>query len=124
MARILIVNDEKDIATICSFVLEPAGYKVDFAHGGLAGVEAAQHLKPDLVILDWILPDATGEDVLRKLRSSEATARIPVVLMSAIPDIELQAKKLGVQGVLPKPFDMDSLLERVSTAMANKRAVA
>jgi len=125
MRRILIINDEKDIAIICGFVLEPFGYTVDFAHGGAEGVECVRRLKPDLIILDWILPDMTGEDVLDQLRVSEATALIPVILMSAIPDLDIQAGRLGIQGFLNKPFDVDTLLDQVSKSLTpNRRAVA
>jgi DNA-binding response OmpR family regulator len=104
MARILVVNDEADLVSICEMVLEEAAYEVDALTDGRSGLELARRTRPDLVILDWILREAKGEDVLRQLRTDPATARIPILMVSAIPDGDTMARTYGTDGFLKKPF--------------------
>jgi DNA-binding response OmpR family regulator len=104
MARILVVNDESDLVTICEVVLEEAGYEVDALTDGRRALELARRTCPDLVILDWIMKEPKGEDVLRQLRTDPATARIPVLMVSAIHDGEITARTYGAEGFLKKPF--------------------
>ena len=113
MERILVVNDESDLVTICEVVLEEAGYEVDALTDGRNALELARRTCPDLVILDWIMKEPKGEDVLRQLRTDPATARIPVLMVSAIHDGEITARTYGTEGFLKKPFTAEASLSAV-----------
>jgi DNA-binding response OmpR family regulator len=113
MARILLVDDERDLVDVCEIVLEEEGYEVDHLIDGRSALELARRTHPALVILDWIMTDGNGEDVLRQLRSDPATARIPVLMMSAIHDGGTMARMYGADGFLKKPFTAEALLSAV-----------
>jgi CheY-like chemotaxis protein len=120
MARILVVNDESDLVRICEVVLEDAGYEVDAFTDGRNALELAQRTRPDLVILDWIMKQPTGEEVLRQLRTDPATARIPVLMVSAIHDGDIKARTYGAEGFLKKPFTAEALLSAVQKVLASR----
>jgi DNA-binding response OmpR family regulator len=124
MARILLVNDESDLVNICEMVLEEAGYEVDTLTDGRKALELARRTRPDLVILDWVMkkPEGPeGEDVLRQLRTDAATARIPVLMVSAIVDGEITARTYGTEGFLKKPFTAEALLSGVQELLQAAR---
>jgi DNA-binding response OmpR family regulator len=113
MARILVVNDERDLVELCQVILEEVGHQVTTLTNGAKAVELAEHDPPDLIALDWVLGRLTGEDVLRALRANPATAHIPILLLSALPDLEARAGVLGADGALGKPFGEDELVRAV-----------
>jgi DNA-binding response OmpR family regulator len=117
MVRILLVNDESDLVSICEMVLEEAGYEVDALTDGRSAVELARRARPDLVILDWLMKDTKGEDVLRQLRTDSVTARIPVLMVSAIHDGDITARTYGTEGFLKKPFTAEALLTAVQRVL-------
>jgi DNA-binding response OmpR family regulator len=94
MACILLVNDESDLVSICEMVLEEAEYEVDALTDGRGALELARRARPDLVVLDWITKYTKGGDVLRQLRTDSVTARIPVLMVSAIHD-DITARTYG-----------------------------
>jgi DNA-binding NtrC family response regulator len=118
--RVLIVNDEEDLAEVCRLVLERRGMDVHtrVSAGGLR--EVLLKLRPDLVVLDWIIGDTTADRVLPEVRATTPTA--PVLVMSATPGLEATARSLGAASFLGKPFDaarftreVDRLLEWAAT---------
>ena len=86
MQKILIVEDERDIADLVGFNLERAGYSVLKAHDGITGAELAVHERPDLVILDLMLPGKDGYGVFKEIRRDSRSRDIPVI-MRCCPDI-------------------------------------
>jgi DNA-binding response OmpR family regulator len=117
MARILLVNDESDLVNVCEMVLEEAGYEVDAIIDGRSALGLARRARPDLVILDWIIKNTKGEDVLRQLRTDPVTARIPVLMISAIHDGDMTARTYGTEGFLKKPFTAEALLMAVQRVL-------
>lgn len=113
MAHILLVNDEADLVEICEMVLEDVGYDVDALTDGNAAFDLARRTRPDLIVLDWIMRQSSGDQVLRQLRTEPATAKIPVLMISASHDGEIMARAFGADGFLRKPFNADQLIRSV-----------
>jgi len=120
MNKILIIEDDKDIALALGMRLRAAGYTVANAYDGLTGVSSAATDAPDLIILDLMMPAAGGVQVAEGLRALDTTATVPIIFMSASRDPELrsQAMAVGPHAFLEKPYDPAVLLECVREALA------
>jgi CheY-like chemotaxis protein/anti-sigma regulatory factor (Ser/Thr protein kinase) len=114
--RILVVEDEPDIAELIRYHLEGNGYRVTTAARGEEALAMAQHEKPDLITLDIRLPDIDGFEVLQQLKSDEETANIPVVILSIVPDRE-DGFRLGAVDYVTKPVDEGRLLSAISAIL-------
>ena len=119
--RILVVDDERDIANLIRRYLEHARYQVLIAHNAAETLSIAKTEHPDLITLDIMLPDADGFTVLEWLKSDPATATIPVVLLSMMDDVG-RGKLLGAVDYLRKPIQERVLLEHVGLILANDQA--
>lgn len=86
------MNDEEDLVDICRLLLEEAGYQVDTLTDGRRALDVARSNRPDLIVLDWIIKDSTGEDVLRQLRGASEMAAVPVLMVSAVHNGEMTAR--------------------------------
>ncbi len=127
MTRILHVDDEDDIREIARIALEAfGGFSVTEARSGREGLALAAELRPDLILLDVMMPGMDGPDTLRALRADPATAAIPVVFMTAKAHrSELERyRSMGVQGVIAKPFDPVTLAAEVKALGAAAGAAA
>jgi DNA-binding response OmpR family regulator len=115
-ACVLIIEDEPDIALSLSKYLERAGYRVAVRHDGRSGLEAFLNEKPDLVILDLMLPGVPGLDVLASIRAVRAT---PVIALTALTTQEdrLRGFELGVDDYVTKPFYPLELVSRVQAVL-------
>jgi CheY-like chemotaxis protein len=114
MTRILVVDDELDIAEAVRAVLEAEGYKVEIAADGSQCLRMLREQKPDLLLLDVMMPVIDGFGVLDEMKSQ--SLQIPVVMMSAIrPEGRLATYE--VQAFLKKPFQLETLLEAVAGAL-------
>ena len=113
MKTVLVVDDEFDLANTLCAVLAAEGYHAETCSDGREAMERLRAgPKPDLVLMDIMMPRASGLDVLRSMRQSEALADVPVVLMSVIPPPAKQAD-YGWQSFLHKPFTLQSVLHAV-----------
>ncbi len=112
---ILVIDDEKDIQKLLQYNLEKEGYKVLTSFSGEEGLETAKLKKPDLVILDLMLPGIDGLEVCRLLRSAKETKAIPVVMLTAKGSEvdQVVGLELGASDYIPKPFSVKVLLARV-----------
>jgi two-component system alkaline phosphatase synthesis response regulator PhoP len=123
MARILVVDDEEDLLDLLTYNLETSGYEVERATTGRAALDLAQRRKLDLVVLDVMLPDLQGFEVLRILRGREPTRALPVILLTARgeePDV-LIGFELGADDYVPKPFSTREFLARVRAVLKRAR---
>ncbi|MHB8763937.1 MAG: response regulator [Deferrisomatales bacterium] len=121
--RVLAVDDEEDLLDLVVYNLEVSGFEVERAASGRAALEKAARTKPDLVLLDVMLPDLQGFEVLRILRSREATRAVPVILLTARgeePDV-LVGFELGADDYVVKPFSPRELLARVRAVLKRAR---
>lgn len=124
MARVLFVNDEPDLLEVCAQLLRDAGHEVVTLTEGRRAPAAASRVQPDLMIIDWVVNDATAEAVLRALRFERTTAHLPVLLISARVDGELKAKLYGLNGYLRKPFTAGQLLRAIDEVLAGGAAAS
>ena len=118
--RILIIDDEDDIREVAALSLETvAGWEVIAAASGAQGLARAVEHKPDAILLDVMMPGMDGPTTFRELRKDPATAKIPVLLLTAKVQSSDQRRfaDLGVEGVLFKPFDPLTLHIQIATAL-------
>jgi DNA-binding response OmpR family regulator len=118
MYRILLVNDEEDLVDICRLLLEEAGYQVDTLTDGRRALDVARSNRPDLIVLDWIIKDSTGEDVLRQLRGDSEMAAVPVLMVSAVHNGEMTARTYGANAFLRKPFSAEALVGAIQALLS------
>ncbi len=119
MQKILIIEDERDIADLVGFNLERAGYEVLKAHDGITGADMAIQLRPDLVILDLMLPGKDGYRVFKDLRRDTRSSGIPVIMLTARAQTEdrIQGLEAGADDYLTKPFSPKELMLRVQAVL-------
>lgn len=118
-SKILLIEDEEDIASLIQLQAELAGYKVVIEHDGLNGWRAVEREKPDLVLLDIMLPGQNGLDVCRKIKAHPEYKNIPVIMISARGD-ELDivlGLELGADDYVAKPFSPKVLLSRIRAVL-------
>lgn len=115
--RILIIEDEKNIARVLQLELEFEGYITDVAHTGTEGLIKYRENHFDLVLLDLMLPEMHGLDVLKRIRATENMT--PVILLTAKSDVEDKVKglDLGANDYVTKPFEIEELLARIRNAI-------
>ena len=109
---ILVVDDEADIVNLVVELLQDEGYEVRSAFNGEMALAAIAHQQPALILMDMYMPQMTGLMLVEHLRANGA-ADIPVILMTASPRAAEPLVNQGMVDYLPKPFDIDQLLECV-----------
>lgn len=112
-ARILLVEDEVRLARFIELELESEGYQIAVAHDGLTGLTLARESMFDLIILDWMLPNLSGIEICRRLRSTGIKA--PIILLTAKDDVNDRVTGLdaGADDYVVKPFSIEELLARI-----------
>ena len=122
-ATILLVEDNQFQGKATKGILETAGYLVLWEKTGLSGFKTARVEKPDLVLLDVVLPDKDGHEICRFIKMNEAIHDIPVIMLTAKGKVEDKVKGLniGADDYLPKPFDEMELLARINAFLRIKR---
>jgi putative two-component system response regulator len=120
--RIVVVDDDEQVRELMHKLLTRAGYTVEDFGLGAPALDAIRKQPPDLVLLDLVLPDASGNDILEQIRDNEATRLLPVVVMTGHGTREnrLRALRSGVTDFLPKPIVADELLPRVKSLVLLK----
>ena len=111
---ILIVEDEEAVRELEKFILEQQGYDVMEARDGLEGLAKAEFRKPDLILLDLMMPDVSGGRMFDEMKRHPTTSGIPIVVVTGKPDAhEMFDDEIGPDNVIMKPFEADTLLERI-----------
>lgn len=123
MAKILIADDDPILIEILKFRLEGAGYTVEVARDGEQALEAARTVRPDLIVLDSMMPVVSGPEVLTELKDDPELDRVPVVMLTARDgDADIVSSlKAGAAEYLTKPFIPQELLVRISGLLGNPR---
>jgi len=124
MERILIIEDEVDIAELIGFNLERHQYDVHLAHDGVKGVEAVFEVKPNLIVLDVMMPKMDGFQVLKELRNDQRSKNLPVLMLTAKAQTEDKIRGLeqGVDDYMTKPFSPKELVLRVKSILKRYNA--
>ncbi|MFC1553757.1 response regulator transcription factor [candidate division KSB1 bacterium] len=114
--KILVIDDEQDLIKALTVRLEAENYEVIAALDGLEGLNLARKERPDIIILDLMLPKINGFKVARLLKFDENYKKIPIIILTARAEDEdqLLGKELGVDMYLTKPFDEDELLKNIA----------
>ena len=120
MAHILITEDEKKIARFLELELKHEGYEVSVANDGRTGLEMALELKPDLLILDLMLPELSGIEVCRRIRH---TSDLPIIMLTAKDDVsdKVMGLDMGADDYMTKPFAIEELLARIRVGLKKHR---
>lgn len=118
-SRILVVDDESDILNLLEYNLKKAGFRILLARDGPEAIESARTNRPDLVILDIMLPNMEGTEVLRRLKSSDSTKSIPVIMLTAKGEEidKVIGFELGAEDYITKPFSPRELILRVKAVL-------
>lgn len=110
---ILLVDDDEALAEAVQMILEDEGYQVEVAHASKYIDPIVSKKAPDLILLDYRLPDENGVTIASRLRTQPSTKDIPIVMVSASYSIQKPAMEAGANAFLPKPFAFDSLLDTI-----------
>ena len=119
MSKILIVDDEQDIVELISYNLEKEGFSTIKAYDGVSIFNVISTKKPDLLILDLMLPGMNGLDICKKIRANPATADLPIIMLTAKGDEldKIIGLEIGADDYITKPFSVKELIARVRTIL-------
>jgi two-component system, OmpR family, phosphate regulon response regulator PhoB len=122
---VLVVEDEAPLLTLLRYNLEKQGFRVEEASDGQEALLRVAEAKPDLVLLDWMLPAMSGLEVCRQLRRRPATRDLPIIMLTARTEEQdaVRALDTGADDHIAKPFAMDALLARIRALLRRSGAV-
>lgn len=117
--RVLVVEDDPDMVDLLVFTLRQRGFLVGTAFDGIEALKKVKNLRPDLILLDILLPELNGLAVCETLHRDPGTASIPVIILSALPGqfARLTGLEAGAIEFVPKPFSPRHLIERIRRAL-------
>ena len=118
-AHIFVVEDEKPILTLLTYNLEKEGYKVSSSSNGEEALSLIKEKKPELILLDWMLPDLSGIKICQYLKQDEKVKNIPIIMLTAKGEEEDKVKGLntGAEDYMTKPFSYPELLARIKALL-------
>jgi two-component system response regulator MprA len=122
MARVLVVEDEPNIADVIRRGLIYQGFEVDIAHNGAEGLEAARENLPDVVVLDLMLPDMDGVEVCKRLRAADQVPIIMLTARDALSD-KVEGLEAGADDYMTKPFEFDELVARIKVNLRRRASM-
>ncbi|MCL5428356.1 MAG: response regulator [Chloroflexi bacterium] len=120
LRKVVCVEDEPEMIDLIQLILKRKGFEVIGAHGGVEGLATIRSVKPDLVLLDLMMPEMDGWQVYQQLKADETTADIPVIVVTAKAqniDKVLGLHIAKVDDYIPKPFSLQELVDRVETVL-------
>ncbi len=122
--RILIIEDSKNTSGVLKEVLESEGYIVCLAGDGVSGIAMARRERPDLILLDLLLPKLNGYEVCNNLKRDNLTRHIPILIISTMdsPESLEKIKLCGAQNFMKKPYNLDNLLSEIKRLLTLPRA--
>ena len=118
-ARVLVVDDEADLVRILQFGLQSIGYQVETASDGQEALKKARETKPDIILLDLMLPKLDGYKVCRLLKFDDRYKNIPIIILSARTQEgdQLLAMEMGANRFMTKPYDFAEVLSHIETLL-------
>nr|WP_330409726.1 response regulator transcription factor [Romboutsia maritimum] len=117
--KVLVIDDEMHIVELLKFNLETENYEVDYSYDGFDGFIKAKEIKPDLILLDWMLPNISGIEVLKKIRSDKSLKNTPVIMLTAknMENDKVEGLEVGADDYITKPFSIKELLARITSVL-------
>jgi DNA-binding response OmpR family regulator len=124
--KILIIDDENINLEFFDLMLEKLGFSVELARNGKEGLEKVAEFRPNLIILDNIMPKMSGWEVTKTLKSDPEFRNIPIIMLSALDDVKdkVDSFELGVEDYITKPFNFSEVLARIRVALRNRELFA
>jgi len=121
--KILVIDDEEHILELLKFNLELSGFDVCVSTEANQTIELIGREKPDLLLLDWMLPKISGIDILKKIRQDEDIYDLPVIMLTAknMEDDKIQGLNVGADDYITKPFSIKELMARINTVLRRYR---
>ncbi len=121
--KILVIDDEEHILELLKFNLELSGFDVCVSTEANQTIELIGREKPDLLLLDWMLPKISGVDILKKIRQDEDIYDLPVIMLTAknMEDDKIQGLNVGADDYITKPFSIKELMARINTVLRRYR---
>ena len=116
--RVLVVDDEPGIRNFLRIKLRVSGYDVITTMSGAEAIELVKAQEPDIMLLDVLMPDVTGMDVLDKVRTF---SQVPIIVFTGRPDIFQVALKLGANDYIAKPFNPDLLVDKINGVLSTRQ---
>ncbi|MDX1378850.1 MAG: response regulator transcription factor [Anaerolineales bacterium] len=116
MKKIMVVDDDEDFTNLYKKALDTAGYDTTAVNKGSVAIEMAYLVKPDIFLIDLMMPDIDGFQLCRMIREDPVTKRIPIIIITALPDEDSREVALGAgaNDYLTKPFHIDKLKARIN----------
>ena len=126
MQKIMIVEDEDDIVTLLQYNLEREGFEVAAETKGGRAVDAIALWQPDLILLDWMLPEKSGIDICREIRESNDLRNIPIIMLTARGEEadKIEGLSIGADDYMTKPFSVPELVARIRALLRRTRPTA
>ena len=120
--KILVIDDEPELVKAVEVRLKTSGYEVEIAYDGLAGIDKAKEIKPDLILLDLVMPKMDGYEVCKRLKDNPKTENIPVIVLTASvvvgqQELEKKCMSAGAKGAIMKPFETSDLLNIIDEVL-------
>jgi two-component system phosphate regulon response regulator PhoB len=114
-AKIFIIEDEPSIVKLLKYNLEKEGFIVGFSDNGNEGFKSLKNFDPDILLLDWMLPDLSGIEICKLIKKNEKLSKIPIIMLTARGEEEDKIKGLdsGVDDYMTKPFSFKELFSRI-----------
>ena len=118
--KILVVEDEQDLLTLQSMLLSIEGYTVEGVMDGQTALDVVETMKPDLILLDIMLPEVDGFQVCRQLKSNEATRHIPIIILTAKKSKEdlIMGEQVGADMYITKPYKTSMVIEAIQKLLS------
>ena len=122
-STIMVVDDDPDLVTLLRLMLEQKGFNVVCAYDGLQVFAGLEKQKPNLILLDIMIPEMDGLEVLRRLKAAPETSSIPIILLSALDEDEdmLTGCKMGADHYITKPFKSAHLMKLIDHLLRGDR---
>ena len=122
--KILVVEDEKPISELIGFHLEQQNYQIKFSYDGESAIQEIEHWLPDLILLDWMLPNISGIEVLKRIKRKDNLKKIPIIMLTAKgqEDDKIRGFELGVEDYVTKPFLPSEIIARIKSLLKRTKS--
>lgn len=111
--KILVCDDDPGVAGVLTVILKEEGFLINILSHGKGIQKRIQEFKPDLILLDVMMPGIDGKEITKILKRERETAKIPIIIFSALQNCAQIAKDIGADDFLPKPFDISDLVLKI-----------